>query len=228
VEDVDLPVSGAELTAVARLLAAVGRKFGRKDRVGVLRYREARQEELRKRLEWPDNGGEVPEVVVIRMGHDDSYGRPDTRRFALRHPQWMKYEVKGLHDRGLEVFVALEFAVIKRGKATRVRDESVAGAEKIFVVGRIPYERIAHIDWRGDRFYSRPKLYVAYGRRGPCRETVIYDPPRGPRGYMEEVIGVRWTSDRWHRRLLRRVRAVRMMNEDLKNMRRVRDGKLDL
>lgn len=222
-----MPVSGAELTAAARLLAWAGRKAGRKDPVAVLKVREARQEELRKQLEWPndDDDRDVPEVVVVRLGHDDSYGRPDTRRFALRHPQWMKYEVKGLHDRGLEVFVAIEFAVIKRGKAKRVRDESIASAEKVFVVGRIPYERISHIDWRGDRFYARPKLHVAYGRRGPCRETVVYEPPRGPRGYMEEMIGVRWKPDRWHRRLLRRVRAVQMMNEDLKNMRRLRDGK---
>jgi hypothetical protein len=228
VEDADLPVSGTELTAAARLLAWLGHKFGRKDRVALLKYREARQEELRKQLELPDDDGGVPEVIVVRMGHDDSYGRPDTRRFALRHPQWMKYEVKGLHERGLEVFAAIEFVVIKRGKAARVRDESVAGAKKVFVVGRIPYERIAHIDWRGDRFYSRPKLYVAYGLRGPCRETVVYEPPKRPRGYMEEIIGVRWKADRWHRRLLRHVRAVRMMNEDLKNMRRARDGKLEL
>jgi hypothetical protein len=201
--------------------------LGRKDRVEVLKYRESRQEELRKHLEWSDDGG-VPEVVIVRLGHDDAYSKPDTRRFALRQQQWMKYEVKGLHDRGLEAYIAIEFAVIKRGKATRVRDELVPGAEKVFVVGRIPYERIAHIDWRGDSFYMRPKLYVAYGWSGPCREAVVYEPPRKPRGYMDEIIGVRWKGDRWHRRMLRRARTIRMMNEDLKNMRKLRDGKLEL
>jgi hypothetical protein len=221
-------LGGCGEAPAARLLAWTGRALRRKDRVAVLRYREARQEELRKHLEWPADD-DVPEVVVIRLGHEDAYGRPDTRRFAVRQPQWMKYEVKTLHDRGVEVLAGIEFAVIKRGRAVRVRDESVPGAAKVFVVGRIPYEHIAHIDWRGDQYYTRPKLYVAYGWRGPCRETVVYEPPRKPHGYMDELIGVRWRSDRWRvKRLTRRMRAIRMMNEDLKTMRAGRDGKLEL
>jgi hypothetical protein len=105
----------------------------------------------------------------------------------------------------------------------------VPGATKVFVVGRIPYERIAHIDWRGDQYYTRPKLYVAYGWRGSCWKTVVYEPPRKPRGYLDELIGARWRGDRWRvKRLTPRVRAIRMMNEDLKTMQAVRDGRLEL
>ena len=43
------------------------------------------------------------------------------------------------------------------------------------MVGRIPYERIAHIDWEPDPVYSAPRFYAEYGWRGPYREVVLYE-----------------------------------------------------
>ena len=52
-----------------------------------------------------------------------------------------------------------------------------AGGEgrKVRVVGRIPLERIAHIGWDPDPYYSSPRFYVSYGWSGPFRETVLYE-----------------------------------------------------
>jgi len=223
VEDPDLPISGAELTVATKVVAAAGKLFGRKDPVAVLKYRESVREELREHL---PEGKELPEVMVVRLGREAKYGEPDLRLIPLGASPWFKFEVKDVHDRGLEVVLSIEFVVIKRGKAT-LADDAAPGAEKVFVVGRIPYERIRNTDWRPDPYYGRSRLYVKYGRRGPCRETVLYEPPSKPGGYLHEIADTKWKGEPSRvKRLRRKFLSIRMSHEDRLNKRKLRDGEL--
>jgi hypothetical protein len=206
-------IPGSELTVAARGLAALRRVLKRPDPVDVLKRREAVRDDLERNLRFGDDG--APEVVVIRLGKESEYPDADDRLIGWSSSPWFKFEVKGLSDRGLEVYRRIEHVRIRRSKARPVDDTN---ARKVFVVGRIPYERIAFTDWKAqnDPAYGLPRLHVAYGRRGPFREVVLYDMP-GYQGYEAELHGVKykpqkvrpWTRLVWSLRYRRHVgRAV--------------------
>jgi hypothetical protein len=78
--------------------------------------------------------------------------------------KWFKTNVRKLHDRGVEVYSnpAIEHVVVKKGKARKVRhDDPNPAQQKVWIVGRIPYERIAYMDWEPDPAYGAPRFYVA-------------------------------------------------------------------
>jgi hypothetical protein len=81
---------------------------------------------------------------------------------------------------------------IRRSPARPARDTD---ARKVFIVGRIPYERLSFMDWNAanDPAYWLPRLHVAYGRRGPFREVVLYD-MSGHQGYEAELHGVTYRA----------------------------------
>jgi hypothetical protein len=67
----------------------------------------------------------------------------------------------------------------------------------VFIVGRIPYERITVMDWDGGRdpAYNLVRFYVRYGWRGPLRDVVLYDMP-DEYGHESELRGVKYKPDR--------------------------------
>lgn len=178
--DPDLPFTGGELTLGARVLSAARKILRRPQPVDILRYRERMRNEIREKLEWPDRG--VPEVLVVRLSKKDVFPSTDSLLYGLfRVSPWFKLEAKAVHDRGFEVTLKIDRVSIKRRKARTALGDDDAATRKVWVVGRIPYERIAHIDWDPDPVYSSPRLYVGYGWRGPFSEIVLYE---------------RWSDDR--------------------------------
>lgn len=174
-----MPFTGGELTLASRVLSALRKVLRRPEPVAVLRYRERMRDEIRRNLDWPSSG--VPEIIVVRLSKKDEYPDTDSLLFGLfRASPWFKHEVKRIHDRSLEVYASIETVSIHRRRArrapvgktgTRKQDDE----RKVWVVGRIAYERIAHIDWEADPYYSAPRFYVNYGWKGPFREIVLYE-----------------------------------------------------
>src|SRR3954454_14888166 len=95
-DDSALPITGGEITAARRALSLVRRVLQRPEPERVIDHRLKAKAELRKHLQFSDN--HAPEVLIFRLGQN-SY--PDPRLRNLRGDDWGKYEVKGLHDRGL-------------------------------------------------------------------------------------------------------------------------------
>lgn len=193
-----MPISGAEISIATRVAGAVRRLFRRPDPVALLKRRAQVKEEMRRNLYAKDaNWGDPPEVIVVKLGKHDKYPKTDTRRFPRGASDWFKAEVKDLHDRGLEVYSAIEHVVIKNGKARRVGDE-VSDARKVWVVGRIPYERVAHMDWEPDPGYFAPRFYVVYTwiRRRVFKEIALYEQGRfGSDDYMYEIQDVNYVGE---------------------------------
>lgn len=181
-----MPITGVEIGAAARFAGWFRRTIlRRQDPVSVLKRRAAVKDELREGLHWP-GGDEVPEVMIVQLTKADRYGELDDRIIGRGASDWFKGEVKGLHDRGLEIFSAIEYIEIGKGKAYRVHPDESPTARKVWVVGRIPYERIGYIEWERDPNYSAPRLYVAYGwRREPFREIALYE--GDPSDYLYEL-----------------------------------------
>lgn len=177
-EDGILPISGAELTAATKAARAVRRLLRRPDPVAVLKRRAEVKAEIRRNLYAKGaNWGDPPEIIVIKLGKHDAYPNTDTRLIDRGASNWFKAEVKGLHDRGVEVYSSIERVVISKGNARRVFGADAPKSRKVFVVARLPYERIAYIDWEPDPTYQAPRFHVAYTplRREAYREVVMYE-----------------------------------------------------
>lgn len=223
-----LPVSGGEVTAAARALGLVRKVLKRPDPQRIVEHRTIVKRELRRHLDlpnWFDRSGEqhAPEVLVFRLGQN-TY--PDVSYRVFRPDDWMKYEVKGLHDRGLEVFTGIHEVAIRNEKARLIEHgkKPPRGARRtVAAVGRIPYEWINHMDWDLDNAEMLPVLHVAYGRKGPCREWV---PCELSTHHYSELSGVRFKVRRkgWlhHVRSNRRLR--KMDREHRKQIDRMRYG----
>jgi hypothetical protein len=187
-----LPITGAEITTVAKAIGGVRRALRRPDPVAVLKRRAEVREEIRTNLYAKDaNWGKPPEIIVIKIGTHDDYPNTDRRLYGRGASDWFKGEVKGLHDRGIEVFASIEHVLVHKGKARRVsytRPESC----KVWVVGRIPYERVAWIDWEPDPAYAAPRFYVAYTflRHEAYRDVVLYE--GNPDRFLYEIHGVKY------------------------------------
>jgi hypothetical protein len=144
----------------------------------------------KRRDEIKENLGNEPEVVVVNYKKYNKYPEPEKRLFGWSTSNWLKLEVKGLHDRGFEGYARVDTVVVRKGKARSVKK----GGRKVFVVGRIPYERIVAFDWTPDPAYSAPRFYVAYTwRRRVFSEVVLYE--ESSTGYMYEMEDIKYVGE---------------------------------
>lgn len=173
-----MPISGGEITAAKRAFSLLRQVLERPDPQRVVEHRTIVKRELRKHLDlpnWCDHSKEphAPEVLVFRLGQN-SYPKVTYRVF--RPDDWSKPEVKGLHDRGLEVFTCIHEVAID-GRTARIveygKKPPKGPRHKVAIVGRIPYEWINHMDWDRENGEMLPVLHVGYGRKGPIRAWVV-------------------------------------------------------
>ncbi|HEX5762004.1 MAG TPA: hypothetical protein VFY04_02675 [Solirubrobacterales bacterium] len=182
-------IRASDLAYVSRWGRAVGllsQLARRPDPVKMLEERQRRGEELRQDLTWPERDAS-PEVIVIRLRDYLKYPNPDDRVIDFWSSSWFKFEVKAITDDSLEIFASIQEVRVKRGKARPVKRGE--NGFNVFVVGRIPLESIALIQWEGDPAYGLPRLYCHYGRRGPFREVAVYE---GEMPRLSELDGVRF------------------------------------
>jgi hypothetical protein len=96
---------------------------------------------------------------------------------------WFKVEGKGLYHRGLEVFLSIQHVVIEGSVGRHPKEGETAGVNKMFVVGRIPFDAIVTIDWEGDEYNPMPHVYCWFDQAdGPYETIVLYEP-----GYQDHL-----------------------------------------
>lgn len=168
----------------------------KRDPIDVLKAQEARGKELRQKLRWPDTPNEVPEVIIIRKGRHANYPDGKTRRLNVGVSDWFKGEVKQVADSTLDIYSQITYVKVDREKwvAREVpdADEDDEEVEKVYVVGKIPLERIEHIRWDGDSAYGLPRIYLSYGRDGPYSKVGLYAVPENPGDYAFELANIKF------------------------------------
>jgi hypothetical protein len=209
-----LPISGGEITAARRAFSLVRKILKRPDPQRVVEHRTIVKRELRKNLELPDwydrsKRPHAPRILVFRLGQN-SY--PDVVYRVFRPDDWSKLEVKGMHDRGLEVFTGTHEVAIDNRTARIIeygKRPPKGTRHKVAIVGRIPYEWISHMEWDRENAEMLPVLHVAYGRKGPIREWLICGLAEDHYSELPYVkLKVRrkgWLSRAWDRRVLRKM-----------------------
>jgi hypothetical protein len=189
-----------------RLLYALARK---PDPVARLRRRDELRRDVQRHMSVSAAAGDLPEVLIVQLAKLDEFPEADRRLLRVGSSPWSKAEFKGLYDNGIEIIVAVERVRIRRGVARAVK-EAYADSEVVYVACRIPFHRIAHIDWEPDPHYNLPRFYCRWRWASPVDRVVLY---QGVAGGLAEVPAVRKYKPRrlslWKRaRLARQRRQV--------------------
>jgi hypothetical protein len=209
-----LPIPGSELTAAIKVASALRTFLRRPPPAAVLHLRVSRRDEIRANI------GKEPEVLIVNAKKWDKVGQPDNRIFGRGASDWFKAEVKGAHDSGFEWFSAIEYVRIKKGKAFRA-DENSPGVRKVFVVGRLRYERITFIDWAPDPGSGSPRFYVEYSwRHEPYAEFVLYEDSGD---HLYQLEGIKYVGVGRLKRTWRRLQGARFVIQQRRREKQWRD-----
>jgi hypothetical protein len=169
------------------------------------RHRTKMKAEIESRLpRYSDDRDYRGEAIIRDLRRMDRY--PDLDDTIAGGPSpWFKAEVKGIYERGLEVYVSVQRVVVRGDVATPVREDG----QPVFVVGRIPFERIEEVDWIGDPAASldpMPHFYCWFGwrRRRLYESFVLYRQGAGL-NLLVPLDGVKFEPERVSRRETRRI-----------------------
>jgi hypothetical protein len=166
--------------------------------VEIIRRREALRQEISSNLRWPETEHEVPEVLLVQLRKLNRFPATDDRIVRRSASPWFKVEVARVHDRWLEIISKITMVHVDGRSARETAD---ADATKVEVIGRIPLERIEHIDWEADAYYNAARFYCRYGRSGPVEEVVLNE--IGVDGNRTPLLDVKFKPRRFplHKRL---------------------------
>jgi hypothetical protein len=159
-----------DISRTARLGRVTYQFLRRPNAIEIIRRREALRKEISDKLRQPQIEHEVPEVLLIQLRKLNQFPATDNRIVRRSASPWFKVEVARVYDRWLEIISKISMVHIEGRTARETTD---ANATIVEVIGRIPLERIAHIDWGSDPYYNAPRFYCRYGRSGPVDEVVL-------------------------------------------------------
>jgi hypothetical protein len=151
----------------------VRRVTRRPDPIKVIQHRERVRDMMYARLAKPGRD-HWPEVIVVQASKASRYPEIKDKIFDFGPPDWMKVEVSRITDDALEVGLQFVRVRIRNGQARPVDHLSDQQGRKVLIVGRLPYEKIAHVDWSGDPAYSSPRLYMHFRWRSPYKAIEVH------------------------------------------------------
>jgi hypothetical protein len=102
------------------------------------------------------------EAIIRNLRRFDSY--PDQQPKKGKFP-WFYVEMKGLYHRGIEVFIGTRKQINKDMYGTyKFTESNDSDTETGYLVGRICFDDMAHIDWSGDENTPVPHIFCRYNR----------------------------------------------------------------
>jgi len=135
----------------------------RKDPIEVIERRAVLRTEFFNHLANPhDEYGILGEAIIRNLRRFDSY--PDQKPQKGKFP-WFYVEMKGLYHRGIEVFIGSRKRINRDMYGTYKFTDSKDGDTEIgYLVGRICFDDMAYIDWKGDENTPVPHIFCRYNR----------------------------------------------------------------
>ncbi len=145
--------------------------FKKPDPEEIVRARKRWKDEIESNLRWIDDTVGFGELIIRDVRRADSYPKLDDRKGIS---PWFRVGMLGTYHRGLQVGLRIEALKSVEGRGWRYAyDEGDQPDINAHLVGRIPFERIVSIDWRGDEFYGVPHVYCHFKNNGPYEEVVF-------------------------------------------------------
>lgn len=116
------------------------------------------------------------DIVIRDLKRFDSYPNIDDTRKGIS--PWFRVGLIGTYHKG--ILVGLQWNKIKKhddeGNWRYTNDSISEQADlKVILVGKIPFENIASVDWNGDEYYSFPHVYCRFNtkRKEPYEDVVF-------------------------------------------------------
>jgi hypothetical protein len=180
---------GKAYDASIGVVAALGAFFGLLPRIidhfrthrsasepeNVLQHRLEMEAKFKAEFQTNFSDGYAPRVIIRDLQRMDKY--PDTTPNRRRISAWARMELKGLYERGIELYY--EIVTIKHEEvdgAWRLADHDEENTETGAVLARIPYEFINRLNPNGDCYYPEPHIFCAFKGIGGTafQELVLY------------------------------------------------------
>jgi len=115
-------------------------------------------------------------VVVRDVKRLDSYPHVDDKPRVIS--PWFRVGLIGTYHKGIQLGLGRgKLKKAEGGVEWRCTDHKSGenGDLAVVLVGRIPYERIEDVDWRGDEYYPFPHIYCHFDcTNGEPYETVAF------------------------------------------------------
>jgi hypothetical protein len=157
------------------LTQAVFRAFKGKPTADVLRHRQRIKSEIQERFSV---SAQVPlenavEVLIRDVDRIHQYPEAKVQEEEGKASPFFKTELRGLYHSGIEVYLRVvelwedpgcgAWALAKAGE-----DYSSTA----FLIGRIPFDWIQHIDPAGDEYDFTPHIFCRFSKRGAPYEEI--------------------------------------------------------
>ncbi|MDI6694703.1 MAG: hypothetical protein QME21_06630 [Anaerolineales bacterium] len=155
-------------------LAWLGKRFKKPDPIETLENRKKWRSEFESHFTGKKRGIIYSEAIIRDLSRINDY--PEVAERSRGISPWFKVGVKGLYHRGIEVIIGIHSLVELENQAGwrfARRDED--GDVNAFLVGRIPFDAIATVDWQGDNHYPGPHIYCRFNKnKGPYEELLYF------------------------------------------------------
>jgi hypothetical protein len=120
----------------------------------------------------------ISSEVIIHSIYDVSY--PNHNDDEVGISPWLKLEIQDFYFNGIEVLLGIKEIIIDDQNNWDVLeyndsfDEKRFLKQKVYYIGRIPFENIIEYDLYGDEYYSQPHIYCDYRYNGMPYEEFCY------------------------------------------------------
>jgi hypothetical protein len=117
------------------------------------------------------------DVILRDVRRLDSYPEVNNKEKGIS--PWFKVDLIATYHKGISVGLRWGRLVKHSDVHNEWRFTNYAAGEdgdlKVLLVGRIPFENIESVDWRGDEYYYLPHIYCHFDtRKGEPYESLIF------------------------------------------------------
>lgn len=142
----------------------------------IVKRRQKWKDEIKEKLQLIDDKVGYGEVIIHDVKRKDMYPEVEEKKKVIS--SWFRVGLLGTYHRGIQVGLGIEgLKYEKKNKAWRFADykNKEEGDLNAYIVGLIPFEYIANIDWNGDEYYSCPHIYCHFlsKKKEPYEELIL-------------------------------------------------------
>jgi hypothetical protein len=143
----------------------------------IVKRRQKWKDEIEEKFQWINDKVGYGEVIIRDVKRNDLYPEIEDKKKGISSCFRVGYF--GTYHRGIEIGLSIhELIYEEKYKAWRFADyknKKEEGDLNAYVVGLIPFENIANIDWNGDEYYSCPHIYCHFlnKRKEPYEEIIF-------------------------------------------------------
>ena len=161
------------ISPAIKLVGWIVGRFKKPAPASVLKHRLDLRNDFQQNLPAPNNLGIRGEAIIRDLDRMDSYPNVDLRRQGIS--PWFEVEIKGLYERGLEVFIAMPRRIRKDMYGEwKISDPGDEEGILAYQVARIPSDVIEYVDWDGDAYHRTPHIYCHYKFKGGPYEEIVF------------------------------------------------------